>query len=67
MVADSALYTAPNLEMLTNLKWLTRIPLSLKQAQQMVSQLNESEFHQSSVTGYSWSEHKSNYGGVAQK
>ncbi len=67
MVADSALYTAPNLEMLTNLKWLTRVPLSLKQAQQLVSQLNESEFHQSSVTGYSWSEHKSNYGGIEQR
>lgn len=67
MVADSALYTAPNLEMLTNLRWLTRVPLSLKQAQQLVSQLNESEFHESSVMGYSWSEHKSNYGGVAQR
>lgn len=67
MVADSALYTAPNLEMLTNLKWLTRVPLSLKQAQQLVYQLNESEFHQSSVTGYRWSEHKSNYGGIAQR
>ncbi|MEZ2317914.1 MAG: IS1634 family transposase [Microcoleus sp.] len=67
MVADSALYSAPNLEMLTNLRWLTRVPLSLKQAQQLVSQLNESEFHQSSVTGYRWSEHKSNYGGIAQR
>ena len=38
--------------MLTNLKWLTRVPLSLKQEQQLVSQLNESEFHSSSVTGY---------------
>lgn len=67
MVADSALYTAPNLEMLTNLRWLTRVALSLKQAQQLVSQLNESEFHESSVTGYRWSEHKSNYGGIAQR
>ena len=67
MVADSALYTAPNLEMLTNLRWLTRVPLSLKQAQQLVFQLHESEFHGSSVTGYSWSEHKSNYGGVTQR
>ena len=67
MVADSALYTAPNLEMLTNLRWLTRVPLSLKQAQQLVSQLNESEFHESSVTGYRWSEHKSNYGGIEQR
>ena len=65
MVADSALYTAPNLEMLTNLRWLTRVPLRLKQAQQLVYQLNESEFQESSVTGYSWSEHKSNYGGIA--
>jgi len=67
MVADSALYTAPNLEMLTNLRWLTRVALSLKQAQQLVSQLNESEFQDSSVTGYSWSEHKSNYGGITQR
>ncbi len=52
MVADSALYTAPNLEMLNNLRWLTRVPLSLKQAQQLVSQLNESEFQDSSVTGF---------------
>lgn len=67
MVADSALYTAPNLEMLTNLRWLTRVPLSLKQAQQLVSQLNESEFNESSITGYRWSEHKSNYGGIEQR
>jgi transposase len=67
MVADSALYSAPHLEMLTNLKWLTRVPKSLKQAQQLVSQLNESEFHESSVTGYRWSEHQSNYGGIAQR
>jgi len=53
--------------MLTNLRWLIRVPLSLKQSQQLVSQLNESEFHSSSVTGYSWSEHKSNYGGITQK
>ena len=67
MVADSALYSAPNLEMLTNLKWLTRVPGSLKQAQQLVSQLNESEFHESEVTGYRWSEHQNNYGGIAQR
>jgi hypothetical protein len=35
--------------MLTNLRWLTRVPLSLKQAQQLVYELNESEFQESSV------------------
>jgi transposase len=53
--------------MLTNLRWLTPVPLSLKQAQQLVSQLHESEFHSSAVTGYRWSEHKSNYGGITQR
>jgi transposase len=67
MVADSALYSAPNLSMLTNLRWLTRVPLSLKQAQQLVFQLNEAEFTSSSVSGYSWSEHRSNYGGIEQR
>ena len=67
MVADSALYTAPNLEMLTNLRWLTRVSLSLKQAQQMVSQLKVTEFSDSSVMGYRWSEQRSNYGGIAQR
>ena len=67
MVADSALYTAPNLEMLAKLRWLTRVPLSLKQAQQMVSQLKVTEFSDSSVIGYRWSEQRSNYGGIAQR
>ena len=67
MVASGALYTAPNLSMLTNLRWLTRVPLNFKQAQQLVSQLNEAEFTSSSVKGYSWSEHKSNYGGIEQR
>lgn len=67
MVADSALYTAPNLEILNNCRWLSRVPLSLKQAQQLVSQLDETEFNESSVSEYRWSEHRSNYGGVAQR
>ena len=46
---------------------MTPVPLSLKQAQQLVSQLHESEFHSSAVTGYRWSEHKSNYGGITQR
>ena len=29
--------------------------------------MQESEFTESSITGYRWSEHKSNYGGIAQR
>lgn len=67
MVADSALYTAPNLQLLRNCRWLSRVPLSLKQAQQLVSQLESTEFTDSSASGYRWSEHRINYGGVAQR
>ncbi|MEG3969285.1 hypothetical protein QUA00_16940 [Microcoleus sp. T2B6] len=29
--------------------------------------MQESEFNESSITGYRWSEHKSNYGGITQR
>jgi transposase len=32
MVVDSALYGAPNLALVTNLKWLCRVPLTIKEA-----------------------------------
>jgi transposase len=67
MVADSALYTATNIELLRNCRWLSRVPLSLKQAQQLASQLESTEFSDSSASGYHWSEHRINYGGVAQR
>ena len=44
MVADSALYTAPNLEQMKQLKWLCRVPVSVKQAELLVSQLTEKDF-----------------------
>ena len=43
-VADSALYTANNLEIIKNLKWLSRVPLGVKQAKNLISQLTEAEF-----------------------
>lgn len=67
MVADSALYSAPNIGKLTNIRWLSRVPKSLKQAQQLVSQLKPTDFTASCLEGYSWSEHRSNYGGVPQR
>ena len=39
LVADSALYTAKNLEIIKNLKWLSRVPLGIKQAKNLISQL----------------------------
>lgn len=67
MVADSALYTAPNLALMQTLKWLSRVPLTVKQAQQLISQLADSDFVASEIPGYRWSQHQSKYGGIQQR
>lgn len=67
MVADSALYTAANLAQMDSLKWLSRVPLTVKQAKLLVEQLTEKDFLPSQIKGYRWSEHKSKYGGIEQR
>ena len=67
MVADSALYSAPNLEQMKELKWLSRVPLTVKQAKQLVSQLSEKDFVKSGLEGYRVVERTSNYAGIAQR
>ena len=68
MVADSALYTQNNLLLMQELSWITRVPLSLKAAQHLVTEISSKELIQNSeYPGYSWAENRSNYGGVAQR
>ena len=67
MVADSALYSAANLEQMKQLKWLCRVPLTVKQAKNLVSELTEKELLKSAVKGYFLAERSSNYGGIAQR
>jgi transposase len=67
MVADSALYTAPNIEQMASLRWLCRVPLTLSQAKQLIEQLNSKDFVESTIAGYRWAAHTSNYGGVSQR
>ncbi len=65
MVADGALYSADNLTTLTGLTWLTRVPLSIKEASILV---NSTEvLTPSSLEGYSWNCFSSNYGEVPQR
>ena len=67
IVGDSALYSKDNLELLKQIKWLTRVPLSIKEAKNLVSSLSEIEFTNSEIPGYSWREKESNYGGIPQR
>ena len=43
-VADSALYSEESLRKLGALQWLTRVPLTLKQAQELVEELSQEAF-----------------------
>jgi len=66
-VADSALYTADNLLVIEHLKWITRVPLSIKAAQFYVREISDSEFIKTDREGYKAVEKESNYAGVNQK
>ncbi|HEY9830408.1 MAG TPA: IS1634 family transposase [Stenomitos sp.] len=67
MVADSALYSAPNLALMTNLKWLCRVPLTINEAKELVSQISEEQLVNSGIEGYKLAVHKSHYGGIEQR
>ncbi len=51
----------------SEIKWLCRVPLSLKSAQLLVSTLPETSFIESELKGYSFVAHKSDYGGIEQR
>ena len=68
MVADSALYSADALKTLGSLSWITRVPLTLKEAQQAVTEVPESAFKASQQwEGYDFASVCSTYGGVEQR
>ncbi len=68
MVADSALYSQGNLLLIKQLKWITRVPLSIKAAQHLVTEVKQEELVKSQDnSGYAGVLKNSNYGGVAQR
>ena len=64
-VADSALYNEANLATMSGLQWLTRVPLSIKAAGQLVETTNS--LLVSKLKGYSTVESMSEYGDVKQR
>ena len=67
IVADSALYTAKNLQLMSSIKWLSRVPLSLGKAKELVDNVLEQELTQSSIKGYSWKEELITYADIKQR
>jgi transposase len=67
MVADSALYSAENLNLMKNLKWLCRVPLTVGLAKQILLEIDDKDLIQSEITGYSYIVKSSNYAGIEQR
>ncbi len=67
-MADSALYSQDHLLLIKDSKWITRVPLSIKAAQHLVTEISEKELVKSSENpGYAFAIKTSNYGGIAQR
>jgi transposase len=68
LVADSALYSADNLQKFaeTKLKWITRVPATLQEAQQALAEANPQGLAPL-TEGYRYRVLSSHYGGVAQR
>ncbi|MEH1910130.1 MAG: IS1634 family transposase [Nostoc sp.] len=64
IVADCALYTETNIKLMSDLRWLCRVPLSIKSAQSLISTLPESDFIDSNVQGYRFVEKTVTYAGI---
>jgi transposase len=68
LVADSALYSAENLQKLaeTRLKWITRVPATLREAQAVLAQADPQTMAPL-TEGYRYRVVPSSYGGVEQR
>ena len=66
-VADAALYSADNVQQLGRLLWISRVPLTLTQANELLEGIDESAFRPSQKEGYRLAEGCCDYGGVNQR
>ena len=67
IVADSALYSAENLNLLSKIRWISRVPLTGAQAKELVDSLTPDEFINSELEGYRIAQTKSKFGDVEQR
>ena len=65
-VADAALYGAENIQQLQSLRWLSRVPATIKEAQNLLA-LPKELFVSSSLEGYQIAEVGSYYAGIKQR
>ncbi len=56
MVADSAFYTQENLQRVKDIKWLSRVPLTVKAATELVKSVDTQDLTTSQIPGYNYVE-----------
>ncbi len=66
-IADSALYTADNLQQLAGLLWLTRVPATLKAVNQLYQLVEPDQMEAADEPGYRYREVSNAYGDVRQR
>ena len=66
-VADSALYTAPNLSAMAEMKWITRVPLSIKEAQNKIWDIEDNAWEPNQIKGYKIAAISSEYANIKQR
>ena len=74
MVCDSALYSQENIQLIQHLKWISRVPMTIKKAKELVQSLEIEEVDSEEkkkrlalkLDGYKWKEEIVYYGGIKQ-
>ncbi|EAM47649.1 IS1634-like element ISCwa1 family transposase [Crocosphaera watsonii] len=74
MVCDSALYGQENLQLIQHLKWITRVPMTIKKAKELVQNIEVKEVKDEdkekrsdlNLESYTWKEEIVTYGGIKQ-
>jgi len=67
LIADSALYGADNLQQLSEVLWVTRVPMTLSEAKKLLTETSQEIMHPSEREGYFYHEVESDYGGIKQR
>ena len=67
LVADSALYSAENLQRLSGVKWLTRVPERVGAAKGLIAEVGAEKMRPACREGYRYLELCTTYGGVRQR
>jgi transposase len=66
-VADAALYTAENLAQMNQLRWVSRVPATLKDAQDLLINLHPDALVPSELSGYKIAAVGDRYSGISQR